>query len=1025
MSSSTQQAALTSVTTSSTLSMQSPRTSTTRLDIEEELRESEDESESDLEALSTRGAGGMLSQNERMFSRVGHYLECHGESDLNLEKVDGLMRDAYGATLIHSSGVEPAEAWYQRWNAVVHLQGKVYDLPGGAVGRKYVDLLSEEISHLSVGNFPADRVIVFSALMLQRDRMVKKTADIRRVLERRMSMWRREEFDLLLQEAIRCDKVLRSSHKRENDSSHVVRVFTRLMLKGKVRAAVRWVSEKARGVLKPTDLLDMKKAGGESVKMTVLEALQQKHPNPVIPSKLALLPCTELPRFEEVEITGGHVLRIAQLIQGGAGPGGCDACHWQDSLLRYGAHSARLRESVASLCRRLANSIVPWSEVRGLVASRLIALDKCPGVRPIGVGETLRRIVGKVVCSVTRLDIEEVAGVSQLCAGTKSGIEGAVHALNELFEVGKSDGWGVLLIDAANAFNSLNRIAALWNARVLWPRCSRFLFNTYRGWATLVIRGSESVIYSKEGVTQGDPLAMFIYAIGSLPLISRLRSPDKWVQTWYADDASACGPIQSLREWFLLLKEHGPSFGYFVEPSKSYVVVDQSFVSEAENIFSDYGVKVVHSQRLLGGVIGDEAGRLSYVRELVNVWKSNLESLATIAETEPQVAFSALTKSMQFQWNYVQRVVPGCQSLFDELESVIAEKFLPAIFGCEVSSLERELFSLPARMGGLGVFKPNEMTEMLFNSSKNSTKVIVDAIRGRQEFEIDTHFSQLLEVRAEVVKEKERLFDEKLNSIMSRSGTILKRAVSRACQGHISAWLTVLPLQKSQFDLSAREFRDALAMRYKKPLLNIPTSCDGCGATFDLSHALSCRKGGLIVKRHNEVRDTVGDLSGLVWSPVIQEPIVKEANLQDNTPALRADLAVRGVWDRQTEALFDIRVVDTDAQSYVNRSPMEVLGAAEQEKKMKYSLACEERRGAFTPFCCSVDGMLGREAEFFLRRLGDRLAAKWERSYSDVMCWVRARLVFAVLRSSILCLRGARTKWRGLGLEDGASISLL
>ena len=150
-------------------------------------------------------------------------------------------------------------------------------------------------------------MIVFSALMLQRDRMVKRSADIRRVLERRMSMWRREEFELLMQEAIRCDKALRCSHKCEHDSRHVVRVFTRLMLKGNVRAAVRWVSEKARGVLKPTDLIDVKKVNGESVKMTVFEALQQKHPDPVVPPKLALLPCANLPNLEEVEITGGHV----------------------------------------------------------------------------------------------------------------------------------------------------------------------------------------------------------------------------------------------------------------------------------------------------------------------------------------------------------------------------------------------------------------------------------------------------------------------------------------------------------------------------------------------------------------------------------------------------------------------------------------------------------------------------------------------------------------------------------------------
>ena len=140
---------------------------------------------------------------------------------------------------------------------------------------------------------------------------------------------------------------------------------------------------------------------------------------------------------------------------------------------------------------------------------------------------------------------------------------------------------------------------------------------------------------------------------------------------------------------------------------------------------------------------------------------------------------------------------------------------------------------------------------------------------------------------------------------------------------------------------------------------------------------------------------------------------------------MRADLAVRGVWERQTEVLFDIRVIDTDAQSYVNCTPMEVLGVAEKEKKAKYSKACEERRGTFTPFCCSVDGLLGHEAETFLRRLGDCLAVKWERSYSEVMGWIRARLVFAVLRSSIMCLRGACTKWRGLGLEDVAPISLM
>ena len=54
----------------------------------------------------------------------------------------------------------------------------------------------------------------------------------------------------------------------------------------------------------------------------------------------------------------------------------------------------------------------------------------------------------------------------------------------------------------------------------------------------LVLRGSSSFLYSKEGVTQGDPLSMFMYAIGTLPLIRLLRDPGWWTQLWYADDAN-------------------------------------------------------------------------------------------------------------------------------------------------------------------------------------------------------------------------------------------------------------------------------------------------------------------------------------------------------------------------------------------------------------------------------------------------------------------------------------------------------
>jgi len=167
--------------------------------------------------------------------------------------------------------------------------------------------------------------------------------------------------------------------------------------------------------------------------MTVFDVLHTKHPEPRIPKDFPLPSFDTLPCLEDSEITSAHIQSVAHQFQGGTGPGGCDSSHWRDILLRYGASSARLRDSVATLCCRICNSIVPWDDIRALVASCLIALNKCPGVRPIGIGETLRRVIGKVVCMATCIDAALVCGSDQLCPGLKAGIEGAIHAMNDLF----------------------------------------------------------------------------------------------------------------------------------------------------------------------------------------------------------------------------------------------------------------------------------------------------------------------------------------------------------------------------------------------------------------------------------------------------------------------------------------------------------------------------------------------------------------------------------------------------------------
>ena len=172
----------------------------------------------------------------------------------------------------------------------------------------------------------------------------------------------------------------------------------------------------------------------------------------------------------------------------------------------------------------------------------------------------------------------------QLCAGRISGTEAAVHAVRTLFQWEETE--AVLLVDASNAFNTLNRQTALHNIQRLCPPLSTIIINTYRDPTELFIDGY--VLYSQEGTTQGDPLAMPMYAIATIPLIKRLnQSPNQVNQVWCADDATAVGTVAHLREWWDQIVTQGPAYGYHANSSKTWLISKENHLSTAAAIFAD------------------------------------------------------------------------------------------------------------------------------------------------------------------------------------------------------------------------------------------------------------------------------------------------------------------------------------------------------------------------------------------------------------------------------------------------------
>ena len=234
----------------------------------------------------------------------------------------------------------------------------------------------------------------------------------------------------------------------------------------------------------------------------------------------------------------------------------------------YGSSGSNLCDSLARLCRRLCTEYVDPKSLSSLIACRLIPLDKNPGIRPIGIGEVLRRILGKAVTTFIKQDIISSVGPLQLSSGQEGGAEAAIHAMRKVFS--EDDCQGVLFVDATNAFNSLNRASSLYNIHKICPEFATYVINTYREPAKLFISNSGGqYILSSEGTTQGDNCASGVYSIGVQPIINILQSIEHTKQIWYADDAGAGGGLESLKQWWDMLLLYGPTYGYFPNAAKT------------------------------------------------------------------------------------------------------------------------------------------------------------------------------------------------------------------------------------------------------------------------------------------------------------------------------------------------------------------------------------------------------------------------------------------------------------------------
>ena len=253
-------------------------------------------------------------------------------------------------------------------------------------------------------------------------------------------------------QTIQCD--LKTLNKKKT-IAEISKKFAEQMQKGNINAAIKLLTNNMQnGILPLND--------------ETLSQLKQKHPEAKTAYDAALL--TDIPedihssKFENLD--ADMILKAAIKTKGGAGPSGMDVDGWRPILVsnNFGKSNFDLRKACAEVVKKL---YIKKDQSSTLLACRLIPLDQNPGLRPIGVCEVLRRIAGKAVAALVRNDTISSVGSLQECAGHEAGCESAIHAMHSIFQEQSTE--AVLLVDASNAFNSVNRSVFLHSIAIMCP----------------------------------------------------------------------------------------------------------------------------------------------------------------------------------------------------------------------------------------------------------------------------------------------------------------------------------------------------------------------------------------------------------------------------------------------------------------------------------------------------------------------------------------------------------------------------
>ena len=728
-----------------------------------------------------------------------------------------------------------------------------------------------------------------------------------------------------------------------------------------------------------------------------IEIMKEKHPQATRPQPPA--PQVASP---QLSFTSTEVEKMVKKFRrrSAPGPSGLRPEHLKVSLQAAPGRRQRALQSLTSLVNCMTAGGVPEQVAPYLCGARLHgALKKDGGVRPIAVGNLLRRLVGK--CCATRVQEKAAALLSphQVGVGVRNGCEAIVHTVRKALAADPSL-W-VLQCDFINAFNQADRQTALEEVARSFPEILAWV-NTCYGKASNLLFG-DTLISSQCGFHQGDPLAALLFSLvlQSLVMMIQERVPRLAVNTWFLDDGTLVGELDDLQEVVDILVQQGPAKGLILSTSANTVAPNRPKSSvwspqdlgAVEEPLQQVPRVVEEGIILLGAPLGSAA----FVRQAIQAKVSKVEAISARLPLlkDPHTEFVLLRSCLALpKISFILRTVDTSNhiDLLQDFDANTRES-LTRILGCPLDERAWRQAKLPVGMGGLGLRgAKNHATAAHAASVLSSLHLVASLLRRPVDQLFPALSPQLLALLS--VAQGEEALEENLNGVSQKQisykvdnhqqqlllqqlqeGEVRERArLASVSLPHAGDWLVVAPLAALGLHLRPAEFVLVVKYRLGLAVFDQAGPCPACLRPSDVlgDHAMCCGTGGERIARHNHLRDAVFDTAAAAGLG----PVKEGRFLLPGCDRRPADVLLPN-WAQGRDAALDVTVVTPLQQETLAQAattPGHALTFAYERKIRGAEEACRRQGIAFIPLAAESFGGWHGAGEREVRKLGAALA---------------------------------------------------